>query len=162
MIMWSNTWSSTWCNTWPTNIIFLEANKPYLYYFQNLSSLTYHPHSKISINPTFVARRGHHQLVNQHSETFTNIAIILIDDIYKEFYKFWSSCPAWASAHSKTLSQTIRAWSSLSLAYKLIVVPTPFQSGVWVRKALGYPKGREWSGKKMAGWTQSKNLFLGC
>ena len=117
IIMWSNTWSSTWSNTWPTNIIFLEANKPYSHYYPTCHR-TYHPSSETSINPilitnrcrhwlaTLVTRHGHYQLVDQHSETSTNIAIILIDAIYKEFYECWSRCPAHASAHSKTPSQT--------------------------------------------------------
>ena len=65
--------------------------------------------SKTSIDPTLVARRGYHQLIDWRSEISTNIAIILIDAIYKEFYKCWSSCPAYASAHSKTPSHTYKS-----------------------------------------------------
>ena len=96
-------WSSTWSNMWPTDIIFLEANKPYFYYYQTRHC---HSRSETSIELTALkARHGHHQLVDQRSETSTNIAIILIDAIYKEFYKCWSRCPALASAHNKTSSQ---------------------------------------------------------
>ena len=88
-------------------MIFLEANKLYLHYYQNLSLLTYHPSSKTSINLILVAKRGHKQLVNRHSETSTNIVIILINAIYKEFYEYWSSCFVYALAYSKTLSQNL-------------------------------------------------------
>ena len=154
MIMWSNTWSGTWSNTWPTDIIFLEANKPYLHYYQ-----TRHCHScsKTSIEPTALeARRGHYQLVDRRSKTFTNIAIILIDAIYKEFYECWSSGTLIAKLHLKP----IRAWSSFSLTYQLIAVPTPSRCSGWVKEALGYRRGRKWSGKRITGWTQSKNLLL--
>ena len=45
MITWSNTWSGTWSNTWSIDIIFLEANKPYLHYYQ-----TRHCHSHRALN----------------------------------------------------------------------------------------------------------------
>ena len=54
----------------------------------------------------------------------------------------------------------MRACSSLLLVYQLIALLTPFQSDVWVREALGHRTSREWSGKRMTGWTQSKNLLL--
>ena len=143
-------WSSTWSSTWPTNIIFLEAKKPYPHYYQTCHR-TYHPSSKMSIDPTLVASRphhwlatlvakhDHHQLVNQYSKTFTNIAIILIDAIYKEFYECWLSETLIIKLHLKP----IRAWSSLLLAYQLIAMPTFFWSGGWVRKALGHQKSRK-------------------
>ena len=34
--IWSRIWSSNWSNTWPTNLIFLKANKPYLYYYYKI------------------------------------------------------------------------------------------------------------------------------
>ena len=109
MIMWSNRWSSTWSNIWLINIIFLRVNKPYLHFYQNLSLSTYHPSSETNINPILIARRSHYQLIDQYRKTSTNITITLIDAIYKEFYKCWSSYPACASAHSKTLSQTYKS-----------------------------------------------------
>ena len=124
MIMSSNTWSGTWSNTWLTHIIFKKQTNLILL-LSDLSSSTYHPSSKISIDPTlvasrrchwlatFVARRGPHQLVDRHSKTFTIIAIILIDAIYKEFYECWSS----GTLIAKLYLKPIRAWSSLSLAY---------------------------------------------
>ena len=59
---------------------------------------------------TLVAKRGHYQLVDRRSKISTNIAIILIDAIYKEFYECWSRFLIYASAHSKTLSQTYKSW----------------------------------------------------
>ena len=160
MIMWSNTWS--------THIIFKKQTYLILL-LSDLSSSTYHPSSKTSIGPTLVAscychwlvtlvaRRSHHQLVDRRSETFAIIAIILIDAIYKEFYEYWLSRTLIAKLYLKLM----RAWLSLLLVYQLIVVPTLFQSDGWVRKALGHRKGCEWSGKRMAGSTQSENLLLG-
>ena len=89
IIIWSNTWSKKWSNMWPTDIIFLEANRPYPHYY-----LTCHryPSSKTSIKPTILEARRGHQLVDQCSKTFTNIVIIFIDAIYKKFYECWSSC----------------------------------------------------------------------
>ena len=116
MIKWSNTWSGTWSNTWPTHIIWKQTNLILL--LSDLSSLIHHPSSETSIDPTLiasrrchwsatlVARRGHHQFVDRHSETFINIVIILIDAILKEFYKCWSRYLARASAYGKTPSQT--------------------------------------------------------
>ena len=166
--MWFNTWSGMWSNIWLPHIIFKKETNLILL-LSDLSSLTYHPSSERSINPTLVmsrrchwlailvARRGHYQLVDRHSKTFTNIAIILIDTIYKEFYECWLSGTLIVKLHLKPM----RTWSSFLLAYQLIAMPTPFQSGIWVRKALGHRRGRKWSGKRMVGWTQSENLFLG-
>ena len=163
MIMGSNTWP----NTWPTYIIFKKRTNLILL-LSNLSSSTHHPSSETSINltllarrprhwpATLVARRGHHQLVNRRSKTFTNIAIILINAIYKEFYECWSSGTLIAKLHLKPM----RAWSSFSLVYQLLSVPTPSRSGGLVREALGHRRSRELLGKRMAGWTQSENLFL--
>ena len=81
-------------------------NKPYLYYYQNSSLLTYHPSSKTNMDPALVMRGGHDQLVHQRSKTSTNIAIILINAIYKKFYECWSSYTTCVLAYSKTLSQT--------------------------------------------------------
>ena len=163
-IMWSNTWS----NMWPTHIIFKKQTNPILL-LSDLSSSTHHPSSETSIDPTLVAsrrchwlatlmvRRGDHQLIDRRSKTSTNIAIILINAIYKEFYECWSSGTIIAKLHLKP----IRAWSSLPLAYQLIAVPTPSRSSTWLREALSHRRGSEWSGKRLAGWTQSENLFLG-
>ena len=52
-------------------------------------------------------RRGHHQLIDQRSKTSANIIIILINAIYKKFYKYWLSCLARISAYSKTPSQNL-------------------------------------------------------
>ena len=123
------------------------------------SSLTYHPNTKTSIGPTLttnrrcywlatlVARRGYHQFIDQRSKTSMNIAIILIDFIYMEFYECWSSGTLIAKLHLKPM----KVWSSLLLAYQLITVPTPSQSGGLVRKAFGQRRGYKWSGKRMAG-----------
>ena len=59
-------------------------HKPYLYYYQTRHC---HPSSKTSIEPTVLEARRGHQLVDRRSETFTNIVIILINAIFKEFYK---------------------------------------------------------------------------
>ena len=67
---------------WPTNIIFLEANKPYPNYYQTCH---YQPSSNTSIKPTTLEARRGHQLVNQRSKNFKNIVIILINAIYKDF-----------------------------------------------------------------------------
>ena len=56
----------------------------------------------MSINRTFVAKHGHHQLVDRRSKTSINIAIILIDAIYKEFYIYWSRYSFCTSTNSKT------------------------------------------------------------
>ena len=169
MIMWSNTWSGTWSNTWPSHIIFRKQTNLILL-LSDSSSSTYHLSSETSIesilvvsrcyhwSATFVARRRHYQPIDQRSKTSTNIAIILINAIYMEFYECWSSGIPIAKLHL----QPIRAWSSLLLAYQLIAMSTPFRSDVWVRKALGHRRGRKWSGKRMAGWRQSENLLLGC
>ena len=169
MIMWFNTWYSTWFNTWPTHIIF-EKQTNLILSLSDLSSSTYHPSSETRIDPTLVAsrrrhwlailvaRRGYHQLVDWGSETSTNITIILIDAIYKEFYEYWLSGTLIAKLYHKLM----RAWSSLSLAYQLIAVPTASRSGSWIKKALGHWRGREWRGKSMAGWTQSENQLLKC
>ena len=168
MIIWSNTWFGTWSNTWFIHIIFKKRTNLILLLL-DLSSSIHHLSSKTSIDltlvasrhcywlATFVARRGHHQLVDQRSKTYTNIAIILIDAIYKEFYERWSSKTLIAKLYLKPMG----AWSSLSLIYQLIAMPTPSQFGGWVREALGQQRSCEWSSKRMAGWTQSKNLFLG-
>ena len=168
MIIWSNTWSGTWSNMWPTHIIFKKQTNLILLLLDS-SSLTHHLSSKTNIDLTLVASRhchwlatlvaksGHHQLVDRHSKTSTNIAIIFINAIYKEFYECWSSGTLIAKLYLKPL----RAWSSLLLAYQFIAVPTPSWSGDWVREALGHRRGRKWSNKKMAGWTQSENLLLG-
>ena len=157
-----------WSNTWFTHIIFKKWTNLILL-LSDSSSLTYHPSSETSIDPTLVvswrchwlvtlvARCSHHQLVDRRSKTFTNIAIILIDAIYKELYKCWSSRTLIAKLHLKLM----KAWSSVSLLYQLIAVPTPSRSGGSVRETIGHRRGREWSGKKMADWTQSENLLLG-
>ena len=167
MIMWSNIWFGTWSNTWPIHIIF-KKQKNLILLLSNLSSLTHHPSSKTNINPTLIvscrchwlatliARRGHHQLIDRRSKTFTNIAIVFIDAIYKEFYECWFSGTLIAKLYLKRM----RAWLNLSLAYQLIAVSTPSRSDGWVRKALGHQRGCEWSGKRMASWTQSENLLL--
>ena len=69
---------------WLTDIIFLEANKLYSHYYQ-----TRHCHSsnETSIEPTALEARRGHQFVDRRSETFTNIVIILINAIYKEYYE---------------------------------------------------------------------------
>ena len=150
MIMWFNTWSGTWLNTWPTHIIFQKRTNLILL-LSDLSSSTHHPSSETKIDLTLVASRrhhwfailiakhGHHQLVNQCSKTSTNIAIIFIDAIYKEFYECWSSKTLITKFHLKS----IRAWSSLLLAYWLIAVPTLSQFGAWVKEALSDRRGRE-------------------
>ena len=150
MIMWSNMWSDTWSNTWPTHILFVKRINLILL-LSDSSSSTYHPSNKTSIEliliasrrrhwlVTLVVRRGHHQLVDRRSETSMNISIILIDAIYKEFSKYWLSGTLIAKLYVKPM----RAWSSLSLAYQLIIVPTPFRSSGWVREALGHRRGRE-------------------
>ena len=75
-----------------------------------LSSLTCHSYSKMRSSST-----------HWRSKTFTNITIILIDAIYKEFYKCWSCCPARASANSKTLSQT---YESLIKLFACVSTPS--------------------------------------
>ena len=166
--MWSDTWSGTWSNTWPTYIIFKKQTNLILL-LSDLSSLTYYPSNQTSIDPTLVAshcchwlatlvaRPGHHQLVSRRSKISSNIAIILIDAIYKEFYKCWWSGTLIAKLYLKPM----RAWSSFSLAYQLIAVSMPFRSVVWVREALVHQRGREWSSKRMVDRTQSDNLLLG-
>ena len=146
MMMWSNTWP----NTWPTHIIFKKQTNLILL-LSDSSSSTHHANSKTSIDPIlvasrrrhwpaiFVARHGHYQLIDRCSKTSTNIAIILIDAIYKKFYKCWSSRTLIAKLHLKLM----RAWLSLLLAYQLIAMPTPSQSGGWVKEALGHRRGRE-------------------
>ena len=37
---------------------------------------------------SFVARRGHHQLIGQRSKISISVAIILLNAIYKEFYVY--------------------------------------------------------------------------
>ena len=62
----------------------LRSKQILSYYYQNSSSLTYRPNNKTSIKSiNLKVRRGYHQSVDQRSETFTNIAIILIHIIYK-------------------------------------------------------------------------------
>ena len=143
---------------WPTHIIFKKQSNLILLLSDLLSS-THHPSSETSINPTLVAsrrchwlvtlvaRRGHHQLVDQYSKTSPNIAIILIDAIYKEFYECWSS----GTLIAKLYLKPIRAWLSLSLAYQLIAVPMPSRSDGWIKEAFGHRRGREWSCKRIAG-----------
>ena len=46
----------------------------------------------MSIEPTILKVGRGYQLVDQCSKTSTNIVIILIDAIYKEFYEYKSSC----------------------------------------------------------------------
>ena len=120
MIIWYNTWSGTRSNTWPTYIIFNKQTNLILL-LSHLSSLTHHPSSEMGIDLTlvasrrcywpaiFVARRGHYQLIDWHSKTSTNIAIIFIDTIYKKFYKCWSSGTLIAKLHFKLM----RVWLSL-------------------------------------------------
>ena len=150
IIIRSNTWSDTWSNSWLTQIIFKKRTN-HISLLLDSSSSTYHPSSEKSIDSTLVAsrrhhwlatlvaRRGHYQLLDRHSKTSTNVAIILIDAIYKQFYEWWSSGTLIAKLHLKLMT----AWSSLLLAYQLIAVPTPFRSDVWVRKALSHQRGRE-------------------
>ena len=160
-------WSGMWSNTWPIHIIFKKRTN-LISLLSDLLSLIHHPSSETSIDSTLVASRrchwlatlvarcGHHQLVDRRSKTSTNIAIILIEAIYKEFFECWLS----GIFITKLYLKSMRAWSSFSLVYQLIALPTPFQSSIWVREALGHRKARVWSGKKTAGWTQSENLLL--
>ena len=150
-------WSGTWSNTWLTHIIFKKRTN-FILLLLDSSSSTYHLSSKTSIDSTLVvsrrrywfailvARRSYHELIDRRSKTSTNIAIIFINAIYKEFYECWLSGTLIAKLHLKLM----KAWLSLLLAYQLIAVPMPSWFGGWVRKALGHWKGHEWSGKKMA------------
>ena len=97
--------------------------------------MTHHPSSKTSIDPTLVescrchwlatlvARRSYYQLIDWRSKTSTNIAMILIDAIYKKFYECWSRCPACVSAYSKTPSQTYKS------LIKLLACVSSYSSG---------------------------------
>ena len=136
------------------------------------SSLTYHPSSKTSIDftlvasrshhclATFVTRQGHHQLVDQRSKNSTNIAIILINAIYKEFYKCWSSWPAYASTRSKTSSQTYE-----SLIKPLACVSTHSRANAfpiwWLNERSSQSPEGPWVKWKKDGWLDVvKELIL--
>ena len=93
---------------WSTNIIFKkQINLIFIiikichYWLTTLVA-----RQAFNLSTTLEAKRNY-QLDDWHSETSTNIAIILINPIHKEFDKWWSSCFAYASAYSKTLSQTL-------------------------------------------------------
>ena len=70
---------------WPTKIIFKKQTNLIFIIIKTchhrLTTLV------ASIESTTLEARCDHQLVDQHSKTSTNIAIILIDAIHKEFYK---------------------------------------------------------------------------
>ena len=138
------------------------------YDLTHLSLLTYHLGSKTNINPTLVAscrcywlttlvaRCGHHQVVYQHNKISTNIPIIFIDAIYKEFYECWSSRTLIAKLYLKPM----RAWLSFSLTYQLIAVPLPSQSGGWVREALGYQRTVSEAAKRWLAKYSQRIYFL--
>ena len=86
-------WSSTWSNTWPTNIIFLEANKPYLHYYQTRHC---HSRSETSIKPTTLEARRGHQLIDRQT--------LLLSLLTLSTRSFIGADQA-ASAHIETPSQ---------------------------------------------------------
>ena len=170
MIMWSNTWFDTWSNMWPTNIIFKKQT--------NLIFIIIKTHHYQLI--TLVARQALTLLLKQAAVIIDlplsdTVIINLLTDIARLLQTSLLSSSTLSTKSSISADQavplahqliaklhlkSIRAWSSLLLAYQLIVVPTPFQSGGRVRNVFGYQKSHEWSGKRMADWTQSKNLLL--
>ena len=97
------------------------------------------------------ARRGHHQLIAWRSKTSTNIAIMLINAIYKEFYKCWLHCPAHASAHSKTPSHTYE-----NLIKPLACVSTHSSANAfpiwWLSERSFWSPERPWVKRQEDGW----------
>ena len=165
-------WFNTWPNTWLIHNIFKKQTNLILL-LSDSSSLTHYPSSETSIEPTtLVASRHCHLTRHSYSKTrsswLTDVARLLqilpLSSSTLSIRSFMNADDAVPLAHqliAKLFFKPIRAWLSLSLAYQLIPVLMPSRSGGWVRKAFGHQRGREWSGKRMAGWTQSENLLLG-
>ena len=130
--MGSNTWSSTWSNMWPTKPHLLRSKQTLSLLLSNSSSSTCH-----------LCIKSLSSLTCYSCSKTLSLSLSLTLSILRKLYE-WPLSKACASSHTR---------------YQCF-----FASGRWAQRkssqSSSHWQSHEWSGKKMANWTQL-DLLLG-